>query len=123
MRIEHDSGFLTEAPDLGERALEMNARFDVHADHVRSGLGESLEIALGLDDHQVDVDRQTGRAANRSDDDRTERDVRDEATVHHVDVDPVGAGALDGGHLLREAPEIGAQNTRAQFVPPASARS
>ena len=41
-------------------------------------------------------------------------DVRHEAAVHHVDVDPVGAGGLDGAHLFREAAEIGRRGSRAR---------
>ena len=32
--------------------------------------------------------------------------------VHHVDVDPVGAGGFEGAHFLTETREIGAQNRR-----------
>src|SRR5205814_386537 len=36
--------------------------------------------------------------------------VRDEVAVHHVDVQPVGAGPLDGRHLLAEPGEVGRQD-------------
>jgi hypothetical protein len=33
-------------------------------------------------------------------------------SVHHVDVDPVGAGGLDRAHLLAELGEVGGQDRR-----------
>ena len=37
-------------------------------------------------------------------------DVRHEMAVHHVDMNPVGAGGIDGAHLLAEPREVGGEN-------------
>ncbi len=44
------------------------------------------------------------------DDRRAEGDVGDEMTVHDVEVDPVGAGGVDGGDLGAQPGEIGGQD-------------
>ena len=78
----------------------------------RTGLGERVDVAIGLADHQVDVERHRDDALERGDDRRSDRDVRDEMTVHHVDVDQIGAAAFDGGNRLAERRKVGRQNRR-----------
>ena len=43
---------------------------------------------------------------------RADGDVGDEMAVHHVDVDPVGAGLVDRADLLAEPGEVGGQDRR-----------
>ena len=66
-----------------------------------------LEVAIGLGDHQVRLEREPGHPPERADDHRPDRDVRDEMSVHDVHVDAVGARCLDFGDLLAQAREIG----------------
>src|SRR5271170_4192864 len=58
------------------------------------------------------VERFFRGAAHRLDHHRPDRDVRHEAAVHDVDMDPVGASPVDGADLLGEAPEIRRQDRR-----------
>ena len=71
-----------------------------------------LDEAIRLDDHQVQIERHLRRPAERLHDVRADGEVRDELTVHHVDVNQVGAGRLDRLHLLAQAREIGGQDRR-----------
>jgi serine/threonine protein kinase len=75
--------------------MKMCAGLGVHGDHVRAGIGKRLNIFLGFDDHQMDVDRLSCRGTNRFHDQRTNRDVGHETTVHDVDVNPIGACLVD----------------------------
>ena len=43
---------------------------------------------------------------------RADRDIGHEMPVHHVDMDPVGAGRFDRAHFLAEPGEIGRQDRR-----------
>ncbi len=67
-------------------------------------------------DHQVHVDRHRRAVgahrvlAQRLADHRAERQVRHVVVVHHVEVDPVGAGGDDVAHLVAEAGEVGRQD-------------
>ena len=88
-------------------AVQVGRRLDVHADDVGARVRELLDVALGLDDHEVDVERQLGRRAHGPHDERADGDVGDEAAVHDVDVDVVGAGGLGGAHLLGQPAEVG----------------
>ena len=49
-------------------------------------------VARGVGDHQVDVERQRRGAPDRLHDVGSDREVRDEVAVHHVEVQPIGAG-------------------------------
>ena len=68
--------------------------------------------------HQVHVDRHLRAVgvdrvlAQRRADHRAEGQVRHVMVVHHVEVDPVGAGGDDVAHLVAEAREIGGQDAR-----------
>src|SRR5712691_86778 len=76
---------------------------------VSAGLGEGREIALRLDDHQMNIERLGGRAADGLQHGRADGDVGHEAAVHHIDMDPIGLGSVDGAHLLAQSGEIGSQ--------------
>ncbi len=105
-------GLLAERADLAERAMQVDRGAGLGLDQqvIGAGFGEGRDIALGLDDHQMDVERLCRRAANRLEHDRADRDVGNEAAVHHVDMDPIGAGGVDGAHLLAQTREVGRQD-------------
>jgi len=63
----------------------------------------------------VDVQRQPRRAVQVGDHLWTEREVRDEVTVHHVDVDPVGTGPLGRQHRVGKPAEVGGQDRRSEL--------
>src|SRR6478736_174121 len=84
----------------------------MNADRISTRSSKCLDVALGLDDHQVDVDVYLGRLPHRVHDHRTERDVGYEATIHHVDVDPVGAREFRFLYLFGQPSEVRAQDRR-----------
>jgi hypothetical protein len=77
---------------------------------IGAGLGEVGEIALRLDYHQVHIERLLRRASRRFDNHRTDRDIRHEAPVHYVDMDPVGACLIDGTNFFAEPSKIRGQD-------------
>ena len=93
--------------------MEVRAGLDVDRQDVGPGLREVGEIALGLDDHQVDVEegaRLLAEGPERLDDERPDRDVRDEAAVHDVDVEPVGSGGDGLAGVGGETAEVGGED-------------
>ena len=111
-RIEHDAGLDAERLDRVDRAMQVRQHLDVHRDHRGAGVGERLDVAIGIRDHQVDVERHRGDALERLDDRRADRDVRHEVAVHHVDVNQIGAAALDRGDRVAERGEVGREDRR-----------
>ena len=78
--------------------------------HVRrASLSEGLHVLLRLEDHEVAVERPGGGALHCGDDRRAPGEIGDEAPVHHVDVDEVRAGGLDGADLVADAGQVAGQ--------------
>ena len=94
----------------------MRTGLHVHGQVRGAGLGEGLEVALGLLDHQVHVQGQLGGALVGLHQEWPHGEIRDEMTVHHVDMDPVGAGAFTGCDILAQAQMIGGHDGRGDEV-------
>ena len=111
-RVDHNARLLAERADLAEHPVQVDGGAGLGLDQqvIGAGVGEGSEIALGLDDHEMDVERLCRRAANGLEHDRADGDVGNETAVHHVDMDPVGPGRVDGAHLLAQAREVGRQD-------------
>ena len=92
---------------LLQRAVQVGRGLDVHGDPVGAGLAELLHVALGLDDHQVHVDRQPGRRAHGPHDQRADGDVGHEAAVHHVQVQPRRGTAIHQAHGAFQVARVG----------------
>ena len=109
-RVERHAGPDAPAAQVRDSPLQVRHGLDVHADGGGARVDEGVEVAIGGLDHQVDVDRERRRAPDGFDDDGTERDVRHEAPVHHVDVHEPGTAALDGLHGVGEMGEVGGEH-------------
>ena len=99
---------------MSDGALEMGQGFDVEAHPVRARVGEGVDVAVGVLDHQVDVQRQPGGAADRLDHRRADRDVGDEVPIHHVEVEERRPAALGPRDLLGEAAEVRGEDRRSE---------
>ena len=87
--------------------MDVASGFNVHRQRVGAGVPEGLDIALGIFDHHMDIEGQPCIAPAMLDGTRADRDRRHEVSVHDVEVDPIGTGLLQGGHLFTEPAEIG----------------
>ena len=90
--------------------MDCRARLGLHQQMIGAGAGKGGEIALRLDYHQMNVERLCRRAADRLEYNRSDRDVGNETTVHHVHMDPVGASSIDGADFFTQSSEIGRQD-------------
>ena len=97
------------------RPVKMRQHLDMHRDHGSARVGEGLDVAIRLHDHEVNVERKLRHVANRPHDRRSDSDVRDEMAVHHVDVNQIGASALGGCDRLAERGEVCRKNRRCQL--------
>ena len=80
--------------------MDCRCRLGLYQEMIGAGVGKSREISLRLNDHQMHVEGLCGRAADRLQHRRPDRDVRNETAVHHVDVDPIGPRGVDGADFL-----------------------
>jgi len=101
--------------DLLEGAVEVAADLLVDAHHVGAGLGEVGDEVVGVFDHHVAVERESGDLAEGLDHGRAEGDVGDEVAVHDVDVDDGAATALGGCDFVGEMGEVGGEDGECQF--------
>ena len=91
-RVEHAARLLAQALDELDRAVDVRARLGMERDRVGAGLGIGRHHGIDRRDHQMDVERQAAVLAQRLHHHRADGDVGHEVAVHHVDMDPVGAG-------------------------------
>ena len=84
----------------------MHRGFHVNSQPIGPGLHKGLDIALGIADHQVDIQGQAGGPAQGPGHRRADGEVGDEMSVHDVHVDPIDAGLLRFLHVLRQPAEI-----------------
>ena len=81
-------------------------------DDVGACLREGVEEAIDWRDHQMDVERFLRVRAERLHHNGADGEVGHEVAVHHVDMDPVGAGLVDRAHFIAEFGEIGGKDGR-----------
>ena len=101
--VEHGTGQLAEILDLTEVAVQMGAGFHLHRNDVGAGLGEFRHIFFRLHDHQVNVESLLGDRAQGLHNQGADGDIGHKAPIHHIDMDPVGAGFVHSPHILTEA--------------------
>ena len=98
------------------RATGSRRRLDVHRHVVRARLGVADRPPVRVVDHEVAVERDVGRRQQRLDHRQAEGEVRHEVGVHHVDVQPVGAGRRArrrrSAASSAEPGEVGGQDAR-----------
>ena len=95
-RVQDNAGPLAQSLDMLDRAMDVRPRLRVDGDRVRPCLGKGVQIGIDRRDHQMHVERLGGVRAQRLHHRRADGDVGHEMPVHHIDVDPVGAGGVDG---------------------------
>jgi hypothetical protein len=76
-------------------------------DDIGAGIGECGDEGIDRRDHQMYVERQCAVRFERLDHVRANGDVGDEMSVHHVDMDVVGAGVGNRSNLLAQARKVG----------------
>jgi hypothetical protein len=87
----------------------------MHQKRIGPGLREFVDKEIGIRNHQVCLQRQARHSPQRPDDRCTHGNIGHEMSVHHVNVDTVGACALSLGYLLAQAGEIGREDRGRQF--------
>src|SRR5262249_39148965 len=94
--IHSHAHLFPERADRLQGTMDMRPGLDVHRDTVRARFGESLQIRIARRNHQVHIERLSGVTADRLDDVGPYGNVWNKMTVHDIDMDPVGAGSING---------------------------
>ena len=101
--------------DLLHRAVQVDRPFLVDDQRVGPGLGKRAQVPVRLRDHQVNFQGNRSHRPEPADDHGPERDIGDEVPVHDVDVNPVGPGRNDLGHLVGQMAHVGRQDRRGEL--------
>jgi hypothetical protein len=92
--------------DQLQRPVQVATDLLVNAQKIGSGLCEGGNEVVRILDHQMAIKRQIGDRPQRLNHGRTEGDVWDEVSVHHVDVDDASAASFGRLHLFGEMGEV-----------------
>ena len=68
----------------------------MNRDNISTSLCKVRNTELRLDNHEMNIQGLVGDGAESIDNERANGDVRDKATVHDINVDPISASFIDG---------------------------
>ena len=71
--------------------MEVRCSFKVYRKRIRPGLCKCLEMAIRLDDHEVDVHERVSRLTARPDHQGPKTDVGHKYAIHHIELKPIHA--------------------------------
>ena len=95
--------------------MQVQGSFNVYQERVAARLGKGLQVAIRFGNHQVCLKRQFSDGPQRFDHWRTDTDIGYKMTVHHVDVNPIGACGFCLFDLAGQMRKIGCQNRGRQL--------
>lgn len=106
--VEDDARFAAKILNEVESSVEMDGRLALamHRNDIGTSLDKVRNEQLRLDNHEMYVERLFSDGAQGIDDEGPNGDVRDEAAVHNVDVDPVAARLVNGADFISEFGEV-----------------
>ena len=104
--VDGDRGSGAELADVAQGAVQVAAGLGVDDEHLAPGVDVARRQLVGLLHHEVGLEHDGGVRPARGDDIGPEGEVRHEAPVHHVPLDPVDACLLEGRHLRAQPREV-----------------
>lgn len=113
-RVESDAASHSGGVDGGGGAVGMTAGFGVEGEAVRAGFGEGGDERIHGFGHQVGVQKGVRRLrvlAQGAAGECAEGEIGDIVVVHHIQVQPVGAGCEGGCGFFAESGEIRGEQT------------
>ncbi len=121
-RVEGDRRSGAELADASEGAVEVTARLSVDDQQPAACLDVPRRQLVGVLHHEVGLEQDGGVGPAGGDDIRSEGEVGHEAAVHHVPLDAVDTGRLEGRDLLTQAGEVGGQDGRRDLDGPVGSK-
>ena len=113
--IQRDPRPDAASADRREGTRHIGGGFDVDGEIRRARVGVAVDPIFRALDHQVDVEGKASRLSEVPHHLWAKREIRDEVTVHHVDVDPVRSGSLDGKYRVGKPGEVRREDGRSEL--------
>ena len=117
IRLDRHTGFLSQFacdPDRFQDLL-FAVRLNMKVDKIRARTAKGFGIADRFTDHKMDVDWHTGCLTKRFQHWNTDRDIRDEASVHNIEMNIVSSTEPDILHLGAKSGKVSGKNGRRDF--------
>jgi len=111
-RVEGDRRMSAEFADVAEGAVQMVAGFGMHDQHLATGFDIPVRQLIGLLHHEVGLEGAVGAVTYRRNDIGPKGKVGNESAIHHVELEAVDAGFVEGLDFFAEAAEIGRKHRR-----------
>lgn len=111
--VQGHPGFHTLFLDVLYGPVQVGTCLHVNRDDIRPGFCEIIYVPVRRFNHQVHVQHRLHlitQGAKGLHYNGTHRDVRDEVPIHHVDVNPIGAGLQRFAGVVFQTREIGGEN-------------
>ena len=105
-RVEHQPRLAALRPDELQRAVHMLAGLGVEGDEIGPCIGKGGRQIVDRRDHQMHVDGHADVLTQRLAHHRPHGEVGHIVVVHHVEMQNVRAGGLDGLHFLFQPAEV-----------------
>ena len=111
LRLDREPRRPAGGPDPAQGGFDLGRlHFDVERHRIAARIEELVDVLQRVADHQVRVERQLRPGPDALDHLRPEGQVRDEVAIHHVDVEPVGAGPLGSPDRVRHVRMVGVED-------------
>ena len=78
-------------------------------DFIRAGFGEGFQQNFRPGAHQMNIKKELGQRSDRADDFGSEGYVRHEMSIHDIEVQPIGAGAISPFDFSAQTGVVGRQ--------------
>jgi hypothetical protein len=99
----HSSGL----PDSLNRPVQMLTSFVMHSDHVSSGFAETVDIPVGIHDHEMHIHRLFRATLYMIQHREAEGNIRDEQAIHDIEMQPVGFTPVHHRYGFIKVKEVG----------------
>ena len=114
-RIQDHADLHAVAANQVQRAVQVTAHFLMHRNPVGAGVGERRNVLVRILDHQMTIERNIHRFAQRCNHRRPDRDIGHKVAVHDIHMEQGGATSHRLVGILGQTGEIGRQYGRRYF--------
>jgi hypothetical protein len=91
---------------VAKRAVEVIAGFGVNDEHLAASLDIEVRELVGLLDHQVGLEGAIGAISHRRNHIGTERQIRNESTIHNVELESIDASFVQRDDFVAKPTEV-----------------
>ena len=116
VRVQRHTCLHASCADRAKGTVQVRAGLRVDRQDVGAEVGEGLDVAVGIHNHQVHVERLLRMARNGFHHGHAKTDVGHKHAVHDVEVKPLGGRGVHQFHVALEVGEIGRKKRRCKDV-------